>query len=273
MLPYASGMTTAKSAARAAQDSTVFRVIARIGYVVLGILHIVIGLISISIATGGGGDADQDGAMQQIAGTPFGVVLLWIIVIGLFALAVWQIAEAFLERDPDAKKKWGHRVKEVGTAVVYLAIAFTALVYALGGQSESSDSSKSLSAQLLTTPGGVFLLCLVGAIVFGIGVAFVWRGAKRSFEKRMDVPAGAAGRGIVTFGVVGYIAKGIAVAVTGVLFFVAALTHDPETASGLDGALHALAALPFGTFILWLVGAGLIVYGLFCFARARYARM
>ena len=72
---------------------------------------------------------------------------------------------------------------------------------------------------------------------------------------------------------VGYIAKGIAVGVVGVLFVVAALTHDPEKASGLDGALKSLADLPFGTFILWLVGAGLIIYGVYCFARARYARM
>ena len=54
---------------------------------------------------------------------------------------------------------------------------------------------------------------------------------------------------------------------------VAALTHDPEKASGLDGALKSLADLPFGTFILWLVGAGLIIYGVYCFARARYARV
>ena len=83
----------------------------------------------------------------------------------------------------------------------------------------------------------------------------------------------AAAALIVTFGMVGYIAKGIAVGVVGVLFVVAALTHDPEKASGLDGALKSLADLPFGTFILWLVGAGLIIYGVYCFARARYARM
>jgi hypothetical protein len=58
-----------------------------------------------------------------------------------------------------------------------------------------------------------------------------------------------------------------------VLFVIAALTHDPETAGGLDSALRTLAALPFGAIILWVVGAGLALYGLFCFARARYARM
>jgi hypothetical protein len=77
----------------------------------------------------------------------------------------------------------------------------------------------------------------------------------------------------VTFGVVGYVAKGIAVAVTGVLFVVAAFTRDPEAAGGLDAGLHALVELPFGPVILWIVGAGLVIYGLFCFARARYAKM
>jgi hypothetical protein len=266
-------MTTAKNAARTATESPAFRTIARIGYVVLGVLHIVIGAIAISVAMGGGGEADQGGAMEAIRDSPAGVVLLWAIVIGLVALAAWQIAEAFLARDADAKKKWGHRVKFAGTAVVYLAIAFTALVYALGGQSDSSQSSQGLSAQLMATTGGLILLVLIGLIVLAIGIAFVVRGFTRAFEKHLELPAGAVRTGIVTFGVVGYVAKGVAVAVTGVLFVVAAFTHDPEKAGGLDGALHTLAELPFGPVILWVVAAGLIIYGLFCFARARYARM
>ena len=274
-----------QEAARAAEDSTAFRVLARIGYIVLGIVHIVIGVIAISVVTGGGGEADQGGAMEQIRKTPVGVLLLWIIALGLLALAIWQIAEAFLERNPDTKKKWGYRVKYVGTAVAYIAIAITALVYALGGQSDSSQSSQSFSAQLMATPAGVFLLGLVGLIVAAIGIAFIFRGITRAFKKHLVLPSGAgdtgveeaakdgARTGIVAFGVVGYIAKGIAIGVTGILFIVAAFTHDPETAGGLDAALHSLAQLPFGPVILWIVGLGLILYGLFCFARARYARM
>lgn len=263
----------AASTARAAQDSTALRILARAGYVVLGILHILIGVIAISIAGGGGGQADQSGAMQAIQQSPMGVALLWVIVIGLLALAIWQIAEAVIERDADTKKKWAHRAKFLGTAVAYLAIAGTALVYALGGRSESSESSQSFSAQLLSSPAGVFLLSLVGLVVAGIGIAFIVRGIARAFEKNLALPAGTVKKGIVAFGVVGYVAKGIAVAVTGVLFVVAAITHDPETAGGLDAALHALAGLPFGAAILWVVGAGLVLYGLFCFARARYAKM
>ena len=266
--------TTPKEAARAAESSPIFETIARIGYIVLGIVHIVIGWVAVSIAIGGGGDdADQGGAMERIRNAPLGVLLLWIIAIGLLALAIWQIAEAFLEREPDTKKKWGLRIKYVGTAIAYAAIAWTALIYALGGESDSSNSAESFTAGLLAAPGGVFLLVFVGLLILGIGVAFIIRGITRAFEKRLNLPAGAARPGIVTFGMVGYIAKGIAIAVTGVLFVVAAFTHDPSAAGGLDAALHSLAALPLGPVILWIVGAGLIIYGIFCFARARYAKM
>lgn len=264
---------SATSTARAAQNTTAFRTLARVGYAVLGILHILIGAIAISIATGGGGEADQGGAMTQIQQTPVGVALLWIIAVGLAALALWQIAEALLERDSDAKKKWAHRVKFLGTAVAYAAIAGTAVIFAMGGSSDSADSSQSFSAKLLATPAGVPLLVLVGLIVAAVGVAFIVRGIARAFEKHLTVPTGTLGKAVVAFGVAGYIAKGIAVGVAGVLFIVAAFTHDPEAAGGLDAALRSLAGLPFGAIILWVVGAGLALYGLFCFARARYASM
>jgi len=267
-------MTRAATAADKAQDSTAFRVAARIGYVVLGLLHLMIGVIAVSIATGGGGDsADQSGALQQVAEAPAGVALLWVVVVGLIALAVWQIADAVAERDPDDKKRWAHRAKYAGTAVAYGAIAFTGFTVVTGGRSDSSESSRTLSAQLLALPGGIVLLVVIGLAVAAIGVAFVVRGITKAFMKNLSSPGGTAGRGIRTFGMIGYIAKGIAVGVAGILFVVAAFAHNPNAAGGIDSGLRSLASLPFGQVVLWLVGAGLVVYGLFCFARARYARM
>ena len=269
-----SASASASAAADKAQDSTAFRVAARIGYVVLGRLHLLIGVIAISIATGSGGEsADQSGALGQVAQAPAGMLLLWVIVIGLAALAVWQVAEAVAERDPDAKKRWAHRAKDVGTAVAYGAIAVTAFTVVSGGRSDSGEQTRTLSAQLMATPAGVVLLVIIGLAVAVIGVAFVVRGVTKAFMKNISSPGGTAGRGIRTFGMVGYIAKGIAVGVAGILFLVAAFAHDPNAAGGLDAALRSLAGLPFGQIVLWLVGAGLVVYGLFCFARARYARM
>ncbi|MGA1835438.1 DUF1206 domain-containing protein [Herbiconiux sp. 11R-BC] len=267
-----------KRAARDVSQSRVFRGVARSGFAVNGLIHVLIGALAIGVAVGGasgsgGGEADQSGALKQLAATPGGLFVLWAAVVGLFALGVWQLVQAFVVSDPDAKKKWGRRASEAGKGVVYLAIGATALVFALGGSSNSSDSSKTLSANLLSTPGGVFLLVALGLAVLGGGIGFVVIGVRRTFRKQIRVPAGTAGRAVTVLGMVGYIAKGIALAVVGVLFVVAALTADPQKASGLDGALKALASLPFGIVVLVAVGIGLIAYGVYLGARARLAKL
>ena len=71
-------------------------------------------------------------------------------------------------------------------------------------------------------------------------------------------------------GKVGYIAKGVAIGLVGVLFVYAAVTHDPKKSGGLDQALHEVLEQPFGPFLLVAIALGIACYGLFCFARARH---
>ncbi len=72
---------------------------------------------------------------------------------------------------------------------------------------------------------------------------------------------------------VGYIAKGAALLVVGVLFIAAALHRNSSEASGLDGAMRTLREQPLGQWLLTLVALGLAAYGLYSFARARFARV
>ena len=264
----------ASQAAREAGNSRAFRVLARLGYAVNGLLHVLIGIIAITVAVGsGGGEADQSGALGQLASNPAGRALLWVIVVGLFALGLWQVVAGFQVRNSDRKKAWGKRASEFGKAVAYLAVGATALTFALGGSKSSSDSSQSGSAQALATPGGVFAVVAVGLVAFGIGVFFIFRGITRRFTKDLALPSGPLGTAVVVLGAIGYVAKGVALAVVGVLFVAAAVTFDPSKATGLDGALKALAALPFGVIILVAVGIGLVAYGAYLGARARWGTL
>lgn len=270
----------AKGAAREASRSRVFRGLARSGFAMNGLLHILIGGLAIGLAVrggesggGSGGEADQSGALRQLADTPGGLVVIWAAVIGLFALALWQFVQAFLASGRDAKKKWGERAREGGKGVIYAALGVTALIFALGGSTSSSDSSQTLSAQLLATPGGVFLLVAIGLAVFGGGVGFTVIGIRGTFRKLIVVPTGSAGTAVMVLGRVGYIAKGLALGAVGVLFVVAAVRSDAAQASGLDGALKALADLPAGVFLLAAIGVGLIAYGVFLGARTRLAKL
>ena len=265
---------TARKVARTAEGSTPFRTLARVGYAVNGLLHLLIGLIAIGVATGtSGAKADQSGALGQLAATPGGVFVLWAIVIGLVALGLWQVLEAFLVPAYDPKRKWAHRIIELGKGVAYLAIAATAFAFANGASSDAAKSTQDFAAALLAAPGGILLLVLVGLLVLVIGGFFVYRGAAQKFTESITVPDGPGGSAIVALGVFGYVAKGIALAVVGILFLVAAFTANAAKATGLDGALKALIDLPYGAAILITVGVGLIAFGLYSFARARYARL
>lgn len=264
----------ADHAAGTAKNSKTLRTLARTGHAVNGLLHVLIGGIAISIALsgagGGGGEADQSGALKTLAGTPGGIVIIWIVAAGLLALGLWTVVAAFLVRESDTRKRWSKRISTGGRAIAYLAVGSTALTFALGGSKDSSESSQGITATLLSSPGGVFVVIAVGLVIIGIGGFFVFKGATQKFLEDVHPPTGGTKRAVVVLGVVGWIAKGVALVTVGILFIVAAATQDPEKASGLDGAVSALAALPFGVVILLVVGVGLIAYGLFCAARARW---
>jgi hypothetical protein len=264
----------AQQLAADAEESSTVRMLARAGYAVLGILHVIIGAIAISVATGAGsGEADQSGAMKQLAQAPLGLAALWAIAIGLFALGVWQIVQTVRVRVETGTKKWAKRLTEASKGLTYFVLCGTALIFALGGRTSSSHASKSASAALIATPGGVFLIVAISLVVIGIAIGFLVRGITRRFRDDIRVPEPPLGTAVVVLGSTGYIAKGVALAIVGILFGVAALTSDSDKAGGMNGALKILTLLPFGELLLWIVGAGLIAYGLYCFARAPLARL
>jgi len=265
--------TDVSRAARKAGDSRPLQWLARAGFAASGLLHLMLGYLAIQVAVQHSGQSDQSGALAQVASLPAGVVLLWLMTIGFFALALSLLAEAVVGVGSSSKKRWVRSLVPLGKAIAYIALGFTALTFAQGGSADASSSTASASADLLRMPGGQLLLGLVGALAFGVGVFLVVKGVRRKFEEDIVVPSGAAERPVVILGIVGYVAKGIAIAVVGILFVVAAVKVDASEATGLDGALKSLAELPFGVAILITVGVGLIAYGVYSFARARLARL
>lgn len=263
----------AAHAAKSAHNSRPLRFLARLGFAVNGLLHALIGIIAIGVAVGAGGEADQSGALSAIAATPGGRVTIWVVFVGLLALGVWLIVDAFLTTRRSSSKRALHVVSEIAKGIAYLAVSATAFSFARGASTDSAQSTTQVSATLLAAPGGAFVVVVIGVLIFGIGVYFVVKGATRRFTRDLNLPSGRAGRATVVLGVFGYVAKGIALGVVGILFCVAAATVNPSTSSGLDGGLKALASLPFGAVILIVVGLGLIAYAAYSFVRSRYARL
>ena len=272
-------MTTTGGAgaqARRAADSDVLEKVARVGYATSGLLHVLIGVIAVQLATGSGGrSADQSGALSQVAAQPLGRFALWVGVLGFAALALWQLGEAVWGgRTGHSSDRTKHAVQTGGKGLVYLALAVTTFSFARGGGSSSSQQSADVTARLMQSGAGRVLVAAIGLAVVAVGVYHVVKGAKKKFLADLKGNAGGhVGRAVVRLGQVGYVAKGIALGVVGLLLVVAAAKSDSSQATGLDGALKTLGEQPGGPVVLVGVGVGFVAFGVYSFVRARYARM
>jgi len=244
------------------------------GFAASGLIHILIGYVAIRVATGGGGsEADQSGALAQLASTPGGVFVLWVATVGLVALGLWLVINAFIDPGASGRKRAVHFLTNFAKGIVFLVLAVTAYTFAQGGSTSSAGTTGSASASLLASPGGGVVVGLIGVGVFAVGIFLLAKALRRTFEKDLVVPGGAAGTATIALGIAGYVAMAIALGAVGVLFLLAALNGNASQANGLDQGLRSLAGLPFGVFILVAVGLGFIAYGLYSFVRARYAKL
>jgi len=167
----------------------------------------------------------------------------------------------------------GDRANAGALTVYYAALALLALQYAQG--SGSGGSGKDVTAKVLAWPGGQILVAAVGLVIVGIGGYHCWKGAASGFRDELDIRdlRGSSDTAIERVAQFGYIAKGLALILIGVLVVIGAVQFDPNAAGGLDPALHALASQPFGPWLLSAVALGLIAFGGFLAVRARRGKV
>ncbi|MBW0103679.1 DUF1206 domain-containing protein [Pseudonocardia sp. KRD291] len=266
----------AGSSAKQAARSRPVRLLARIGIASNGLMHLLIAFLAAQIALGSGGQADQNGALAAIAAEPAGRVFLWVLVVGFAAVALWRVVSAIwgFPYIADDTKRTGKRVVSAGQAVIYAVLAVTAATTAVQGRSSGGGGGEA-TAGLLGLPGGQILVVAIGlGVVVGGGV-MIYQGYRMAFTEDQDL-AGVDRRTRrldERTGQVGYIAKGVAIIVLGLLIGTAAVTFDPAQANGMDSALKALRDQPYGVFLLLAVAFGIACYGVFCFFDARYHRV
>jgi hypothetical protein len=257
-----------------ARDSRTVRVVARTGFVALGLIHLLIGIIALGIALGASGQADQSGAIGQMAATPGGVVLLWAGLIACGVLALYMASDAVMGWSGGSSKPWMNRLKAAGQAIVFAVAAVTFGSFALSRPSSSSEKSRSTSADLMSSTPGTVLLLVIGVALLAAAGTYVFMGITRKYEKNLrGKPSGALGDAFTVLGVVGYCAKGVALGAVGVLILIATAAHDPSQQGGLDSALKAFLKQPFGGWVLVFVSLGLMAYGVYSLFRSRYQRI
>lgn len=251
-----------------------FEWLGRAGWVAKGVVYALIGVLFVSIAIGGGsGQANQAGAIESIAGTPAGGLLLVALGTGLFLYAAWRVFTVILPGD------WTGRalLDRIGYAIS-AGIYFSLLVTIAGflrnrgsGSGQKEDRMiEGLVKDVLAVTAGRTMVILAGIGVIAIGVAFGHKGWTRSFRDQISGDHGIEGTLIDRLGTIGWIARGVSMGIVGFFLIRAAWLFDPDEAAGLDDSIRQLADNPIGAVLAVLVGFGFIAFGVFAVVSARH---
>jgi hypothetical protein len=265
----------ARRSARRAAHSPAMHVLARAGLTARGIIYILIGWVAILLAVGHSArEADQEGALQLLAGKPYGLVSLWLLGIGFVAYALWRLTEAAFGVAGEGNGA-GPRLKSLGRGIVYAALAYLTFQVISGAHSNEAAKQQDVTASVMHHAGGRWLVGIIGLIVVIAGVALIAQGIRRKFMRQLETSrmTRRERRIVEWLGVIGTTARGVVFALAGVLVIDAAVTYSPSKARGVDGALNALRNQPFGEFLLLLAAVGLIVFGIYGLCEARWRRV
>lgn len=243
------------------------------GLVAYGTVHLLVGWLALQLAFGDRSEkASNKGAMQELAQQPFGEILVWAIAIGMFILVLWRLLELFfghLEK-AEGTDRWKARGVSGMKAVIYAAVGVSALSVVMS--SGKSGGGSKWTKTVMEWPAGQWIIAAVGLAVILYGANHVRKGFTEGYAKHLDAEgqSGSSGTAYLLFGKIGYIGKGIAIAIVGGLIAYGGFTHDAKQSGDLDQALHKVLTYPFGQVLLVVIAAGLVCYGLFSFARARH---
>ena len=221
------------------------------------------------------GDASQTGAVEYVAHQPFGRFLLVALTAALFAMAAWRLIEV-VTGDPVEGSEAKDRAKYAVVGLLYLALATSALSITLANWGEETSGGgqgggqQQAAAQVLDWPGGRWLVGLGGTLLIALAVyTFKTHVIDKEFVERIRT----AGAGwLERLGQIGYAARAVVYSIVGVFLIQAAIAFDPNKAKGLSQSLASLADSSWGRLVLWAVALGLMAFGAFTLAEARYRR-
>ena len=257
----------------------------RVGYAGRGLTYLAVAGLSLWAIWRGGEAQGTSTAMETLSDSGWGLAILWLIAIGLFAYTIWRGIDAVedLEDYGDDAKGYVARTGMIVTGLLHGALGGVAISLALGGGGGSSGGESEGGAdggsgggggiagivnQILELPGGQWIVALAGLATVGAGLYYIKKGWKA--EYREELRANHFTQNYDWALRAGVIAQGVVITIIGGFFVVAGWRHSGSEAGGIDRAFEWLSSQPFGQTLVTLLCIGLLGFAFFCFVNAAY---
>jgi len=259
------------------------RAVSRLGLACRGTVYLLVGYLALrlGIATRGrtGAPASSSGAVQAVTAHEWGRVPLVVLVAGLGAYALTQLIEAVF-RPSHAEStigRWRQRAVSAWGCLLYSAFCLSTAWLLLAHPAHQTAQSEQqqdidVTAAMLGTAGGRLLLGLVGLLVVAGGVEVGRRSVRLDFRERFTAERMSRALAMITrtLGGFGCIARSVVLVLIGFFIVKAAVLAEAKQTKGLDATFRSVASSRYGFWLLPLLAAGLLCYGLYCLLEARY---
>ena len=251
--------------------------LARGGFLVKGVLYLVVGALALQVAGAFGGRVTGTrGAFTTVLAQPFGRTLLLAAAGGLLGYAAWRVLQGLFDPDRLGQtwRGFAMRVSFVARGAVHAALGLQAFHLYRGVSAASGTTEREIASEAFEWPLGDWLVVLAGLGLIGFAVQQVYAAITCRLERDLDVAemrreAGEWAVGLSRFGVA---ARAIVFALLGWGIVVAGWSRDASEVGTTASSLRILAAQPggLGRWLLGVTAAGFVAYGFYQIIHARY---
>lgn len=242
-----------------------FNWLVRVGYFSRAILYSVLGLISLTSA--GAISEGTEGIFKAVEDFPAGTALLWSMVVGLVAYALFRFCSLLfdIENNGSDAKGWGKRIGHAASGIAHLVLAWTAYQFATGGSGGGGGGASKAAGGVLSIEFGGVVLGVLGLAFFVAAFAQAKKGVSGKFMQRIS---GSAPGFTKALGTAGYCARAVVYAVIGwSLVQTGFMSSGANNVKTLGSAVASLA----GTgWLFTMTAIGLLLFGVFSLILARY---
>lgn len=251
--------------------------VARAGLIAKGIVYTLLGTLAFMAAFEIGGQSDGKANKQgvfELVRDEGGKIVLAILVIGLFCYSIWRIVQTFAgsQENSSQSKATLKKIRYLFSGLAYGSVAILAAGMLFSDKNKSGGSSNSRLAEVLDKPWGQWAVGLLALVLAGIGIYQVYYGLTEKYRKHvssLNLHSNAS-RLLLRSGKIGYVARGVVWIIISWLLMKAALHTNSNEAGDTGKAFQFLENGSYGSFLLGLLGLGLMCYGIFNFIRSRY---